>query len=100
MIWIFPAGSSVCRGFFIVSFFFLFAMRRDFFMNVTVNGKDLSLDKSINLKELLVVAKAEQPDYVTVELNGEFVDHKGFESTFVKDGDKIEFLYFMGGGAR
>ena len=68
-------------------------------MNLTVNGKNLSLDKSINLKELLV-AKAEQPDYVTVELNGEFVDHKGFETTFVKDGDKVEFLYFMGGGAR
>ncbi|WP_455048200.1 sulfur carrier protein ThiS [Mitsuokella sp.] len=69
-------------------------------MNLTVNGKNLSLDKSINLKELLVVAKAEQPDYVTVELNGEFVDHKGFETTFVKDGDKVEFLYFMRGGAR
>lgn len=69
-------------------------------MNLTVNGKNLSLDKSINLKELLVVAKAEQPAYVTVELNGEFVDHKGFETTFVKDGDKVEFLYFMGGGAR
>ncbi|XOQ24952.1 MAG: Thiamine biosynthesis protein ThiS [Mitsuokella multacida] len=69
-------------------------------MNLTVNGKNLSLDKSINLKELLVVAKAEQPDYVTVELNGEFVDHKGVETTFVKDGDKVEFLYFMGGGAR
>ncbi|WP_302489794.1 sulfur carrier protein ThiS [uncultured Mitsuokella sp.] len=69
-------------------------------MNLTVNGKNLSLDKSINLKELLVVAKAEQPDYVTVELNGEFVDHKGFDTTFVKDGDKVEFLYFMGGGAR
>lgn len=70
-------------------------------MNLTVNGKALSIDKSINLKELLLtVAKAEQPDYVTVELNGEFVDHSGFETTFVKDGDKVEFLYFMGGGAR
>lgn len=69
-------------------------------MNLTVNGKALSIDKSINLKELLTVAKAEQPDYVTVELNGEFVDHLGFETTFVKDGDKVEFLYFMGGGAR
>ena len=48
-------------------------------MNLTVNGKALSIDKSINLKELLTVAKAEQPDYVTVELNGEFVDHSGFE---------------------
>ena len=69
-------------------------------MNLTVNGKALSIDKSINLKELLTVAKAEHPDYVTVELNGEFVDHSGFETTFVKDGDKVEFLYFMGGGAR
>ena len=69
-------------------------------MNLTVNGKALSIDKSINLKELLTVAKAEQPDYVTVELNGEFVDHSGFETTLVKDGDKVEFLYFMGGGAR
>ena len=69
-------------------------------MNLTVNGKALSIDKSINLKELLTVAKAEQPDYVTVELNGELVDHSGFETTFVKDGDKVEFLYFMGGGAR
>lgn len=69
-------------------------------MNLTVNGKALSIDKSINLKELLTVAKAEQPDYVTVELNGEFVDHSGFETTFVKDGNKVEFLYFMGGGAR
>ena len=69
-------------------------------MNLTVNGKALSIDKSINLKELLTVAKAEQPDYVTVELNGEFVDHSGFETTFVKEGDNVQFLYFMGGGAR
>ena len=52
------------------------------------------------MQELLVVAKAEQPEYVTVQLNGEFVDHAGFASTTVKDGDTVEFLYFMGGGAR
>ena len=69
-------------------------------MKLTVNGKELTIEKSIDLKELLTVAKAEQSDYVTVELNGEFVDHSGFETTFVKDGDKVEFLYFMGGGAR
>lgn len=69
-------------------------------MKLTVNGKELTIEKTINLKELLTVAKAEQPDYVTVELNGEFVDHSSFETTFVKDGDKVEFLYFMGGGAR
>ncbi|MCI6171030.1 MAG: sulfur carrier protein ThiS [Selenomonadaceae bacterium] len=69
-------------------------------MKLTVNGEPLEIEKPINVKELLVVAKAEQPEYVTVELNGEFVDHSGFESTLVKDGDTVEFLYFMGGGAR
>lgn len=69
-------------------------------MKLTVNGEPLEIEKSINVKELLVVAKADQPEYVTVQLNGEFVDHSGFENTFVNDGDTVEFLYFMGGGAR
>ena len=69
-------------------------------MKLTVNGETLELDKSINIKELLVVAKADQPEYVTVQLNGEFVDHSGFENTFVKEGDTVECLYFMGGGER
>ncbi|MBQ1876454.1 MAG: sulfur carrier protein ThiS [Selenomonas sp.] len=69
-------------------------------MKVTVNGEPLEIEQPISVQELLVVAKAEQPEYVTVQLNGEFVDHAGFASTTVKDGDTVEFLYFMGGGAR
>ena len=69
-------------------------------MKLTVNGEPLEIEHPINLEELLVVAKAEQPEYVTVELNGEFVNHAGFASTRVQDGDTVEFLYFMGGGAR
>ena len=69
-------------------------------MKLTVNGEALEIEKSINVRELLVVAKADQPEYVTVQLNGEFVDHSGFDNTFVADGDTVEFLYFMGGGAR
>lgn len=65
-----------------------------------MNGEPLELAGEINIKELLVAAKADQPEYVTVQLNGEFIDHSGFEDTFVKEGDTIEFLYFMGGGAR
>ena len=64
-----------------------------------MNGEPLELAGEINIKELLVAAKADQPEYVTVQLNGEFIDHSGFEDTFVKEGDTIEFLYFMGGGA-
>ena len=69
-------------------------------MKLAVNGETLELELSINLRNLLVIAEADQPDYVTVQLNGEFIDHARFEDTFVKDGDTVEFLYFMGGGAR
>ena len=65
-----------------------------------MNGETLELEQVINLRNLLVIAEADQPDYVTVQLNGEFIDHARFEDTFVKDGDTVEFLYFMGGGAR
>lgn len=69
-------------------------------MTLTVNGEKLELENSVNIKELLSIAKADQPDYVTVQKNGEFIDHDGFETNFVADGDTIEFLYFMGGGAK
>lgn len=67
-------------------------------MFVTLNGENLNLEKPLNMEELLKVAKAEQPEYVTVQLNGEFVEHEDFAKTFVNDGDEVEFLYFMGGG--
>jgi sulfur carrier protein len=33
-----------------------------------------------------------------VELNGDILDRPTFDSTLVKSGDTLEFLYFMGGG--
>lgn len=68
-------------------------------MIVIVNGENLEIEKSLNIDELLIVAKAEQPEYVTVQKNGEFVERENFANTFVNDGDTIEFLYFMGGGS-
>ena len=32
------------------------------------------------------------------EFQDEFVDQGAFESTTLKDGDVVEFIYFMGGG--
>lgn len=69
-------------------------------MKVQVNGDELVIEKPVSIKELLVLAKAEQPEYVTVQKNGAFVEKNKFEETFVVEGDTIEFLYFMGGGSR
>lgn len=67
-------------------------------MKIKVNGENVNLEKSLNITDFLVEVKADQPEYVTVQKNGEFVQRDDFDKIFVEDGDEIEFLYFMGGG--
>lgn len=69
-------------------------------MNLTVNGKPAAIaDKdTLDITALLYTLKVETPEYVTVELNGEILEREAFAATFVRDGDSVEFLYFMGGG--
>ena len=67
-------------------------------MKVTVNGESVELEKSLNINDFLVAVKADQPEYVTVQKNGEFLQRVDFDTTFVEEGDEIEFVYFMGGG--
>ena len=38
------------------------------------------------------------PEMVSVEYNGEMLERDTFDTTQVKEGDSVEFLYFMGGG--
>ena len=61
-------------------------------MKVKVNGEELELEKPVSIQELLVIAKAEQPEYVTVQRNDAFVERDKFGDTFVAEGDTIEFL--------
>ena len=69
-------------------------------MNLTVNGKKVAIaDKeSLSISELLDELNVADPLYVTVEVNGDIMERINFDSTLVRDGDEIEFLYFMGGG--
>ena len=67
-------------------------------MIIKVNGENFNTKKSLNVAELLATVKVDQPEYVTVQLNGEFVGREDFPKIFLKDGDEVEFLYFMGGG--
>lgn len=69
-------------------------------MVIKVNGKEVDLEKEVTIRELLVVQQVQMPEYVTVQLNDEFVDRGQFDEVLVKENDTIEFLYFMGGGSR
>jgi sulfur carrier protein len=64
---------------------------------IKVNGISQDLNGKITLAELLVLNKIEQPDMVSIQLNGEFVYKENYE-TLINNGDEVDFLYFMGGG--
>lgn len=66
---------------------------------IQVNGKEQVLKSdSISILELIKLNNVLNAEMVSVQLNGEFVDHDDFASTQVNDGDEVDFLYFMGGG--
>ena len=67
-------------------------------MTITVAGEKKEYAEGLTLTELLEAEKVEMPDYVTVSINEEFVDADKKATTVLKEGDNVEFLYFMGGG--
>ena len=67
-------------------------------MKLAVNGKDADVRDALTVTELLVEQSVKMPDMVSVELNGQIVKRSDFQDTLLADGDKVEFLYFMGGG--
>ena len=53
----------------------------------------------MSITKLLELKDVKMPDMVSVEYNGDILERDAFATTQVQEGDEIEFLYFMGGGA-
>lgn len=68
-------------------------------MRLTVAGKAKDYEDGITVAKLIELENVETPEYVTVTVNDEFVESGDFGNTVLKDGDTVEFLYFMGGGS-
>lgn len=68
-------------------------------MNIKIAGNKKEFLDGITVARLIELEEVENPEYVTVTLNDEFVERAQFEATELKDGDEVEFLYFMGGGS-
>lgn len=67
-------------------------------MVITIAGTKKEVADGLSVAQLVIDEKVETPQYVTVTINDEFVESRDFEKTTLKDGDTVEFLYFMGGG--
>ena len=68
-------------------------------MTIQINGEPVDIGGEMTVTQLLAERKVKMPDMVSVELNGEILSRDAFGETAIKEGDKVEFLYFMGGGA-
>ncbi|UCC98655.1 MAG: sulfur carrier protein ThiS [Phycisphaerales bacterium] len=67
-------------------------------MNLVVNGKQTEISKALTVSELLVEENVKMPQMVSVEVNGQILRRSEYDQTLLKEDDKVEFLYFMGGG--
>ena len=67
-------------------------------MKITVAGESKEYGDGLTVAGLIEAEQVETPEYVTVSVNEEFIDSDAFADHVLKEGDEVEFLYFMGGG--
>ena len=65
---------------------------------IYVNGDAQEVNLPLNVSELIKQSDVQQPDMVSVQVNEEFAEREDWESIQLKEDDKVDFLYFMGGG--
>jgi len=67
-------------------------------MRVKINGKPEEVQEAT----VLGLLKSRNVDLrmVAVEVNSKMVERDQYETTALKEGDAVEFLYFMGGGQK
>ena len=66
---------------------------------IYVNGDAQEVSLPLNVSELIKQLLVENPEMVSVQVNEEFAERDDWETTVIKEGDQVDFLYFMGGGA-
>ncbi len=66
---------------------------------IYVNGDEREVSLPLNVTELVGLLEVESPDMVSVQVNEEFAERENWNEIQIQEGDKVDFLYFMGGGA-
>lgn len=66
---------------------------------ITVNGEQQDVQLPLTLAELIKQNDVQQPEMVSVQVNEDFADRTEWDGIQIKEGDSVDFLYFMGGGA-
>ncbi len=67
-------------------------------MNVTVNGKLCAFEAAMSAADLLKPDELDRK-HTIIEINHDIIDREAYDSVMLSDGDTIELISFMGGGA-
>ena len=65
---------------------------------IKVNDEEQYVTLPLSLSELIKQNHVFQPEMVSIQVNGQFIQRDDFDATLINDGDEVDFLYFMGGG--
>ena len=65
---------------------------------IYVNGDAQEVSLPLSVSELINNSNVQQPEMVSVQVNEEFAEREDWDTIQLKEGDKVDFLYFMGGG--
>lgn len=66
-------------------------------MVIYLNGKEEEIEENMSILKLLE-SKEIRPEVVTVEQNGQIIEREKFKDSSLNQGDRVEFVYYMGGG--
>jgi sulfur carrier protein len=66
-------------------------------ISIILNGKEEKIIKNVSVLGLLEIKKV-KPEAVAVEVNGKILKRNEFSTVIIKDADKVEIVFFMGGG--
>ena len=66
---------------------------------IFVHGDVQDVNLPLTVTELIKQLLIENPEMVSVQVNEEFAEREEWDNIQVKEGDKVDFLYFMGGGS-
>lgn len=67
---------------------------------IEVNGEPQEINLPLNVTGLIQQLLVENPEMVSVQVNEEFAEREDWDKIQIQEGDKVDFLYFMGGGSR
>ena len=66
-------------------------------VKIILNGKSNEIRSGMTVTDLLFKWRM-RPELVTVEINEHILQKLDYDSTKIEENDKVEFIFYMGGG--